>query len=113
MKTFHSRNSHSSEGVAEGAGRAEGITRDQIHLYYSGSGGGVKESIESLVAKAVANSRKCPYPAQKTKQDQMKRLFLLALTAATLLVGTTASACEKHLSGHQNGSDTDLEGSKK
>ena len=42
----------------------------------------------------------------------MKRLLLLALTAATLLAGT-ASACEKHLNGHQNGSDTNLEGSKK
>ena len=74
---------------------------------------GVKESIESLIAKAVANSGKHPYHARKTRQDQMKRLLLLALTAATLLIGTTASACEKHLNGHQNGSDTDLEGSKK
>ena len=43
----------------------------------------------------------------------MKRLLLLALTAVTLLIGTSASACEKHLNGHQNGSDTNLEGSKK
>jgi hypothetical protein len=43
----------------------------------------------------------------------MKRLLLLALTAATLLIATTANACEKHLNGHQSGSDTDLEGSRK
>ncbi len=35
----------------------------------------------------------------------MKRLLALALTAATLLMGTSATACEKHLNGHQNGSD--------
>ena len=113
MRTLHSRNSHSSEGVAEGAGRAEGIAQEQIHPYYSWRKGGVKESIESLIAKAVANSRKRQYPAHKTQQDPMKRLLLLALTAVTLLMGTSASACEKHLNGHQNGSDTDLEGSKK
>jgi hypothetical protein len=43
----------------------------------------------------------------------MKRLLALALTTATLLMGTTATACEKHLNGHQNGSDTNLEGSRK
>jgi hypothetical protein len=43
----------------------------------------------------------------------MKRLLALALTAATLLVGTSAIACEKHSNGQQNGSDTNLEGSKK
>lgn len=43
----------------------------------------------------------------------MKRLLLIALTAATLLKGSTANACEKHLNGHQSGYDTDLEGSKK
>ena len=75
--------------------------------------GGGKKSIESLIAKAVANSVKHLYPAHKTQQDQMKRLLLLALTAATILMGTTASACEKHLNGHQNGSDTDREGSNK
>ena len=60
MRTFHSRNSHSSAGVAGGTGRTAGIARKQIHLYYSRFGGGVKESIESLIAKAVANSRKRP-----------------------------------------------------
>ena len=53
------------------------------------------------------------YTAHETQQDPMKRLLFLALTAVTLLMGTSASACEKHLNGHQNGSDTDLEGSKK
>ena len=43
----------------------------------------------------------------------MKRLLALTLTAATLLMSTSATACEKHLNGHQNGSDTNLEGSKK
>jgi len=82
-------------------------------LRHSRWGGEFKESIESLIAKAVANSRKRQYSAHKTQQDPMKRLLLLALTAVTLLMGTSASACEKHLNGHQNGSDTDLKGSKK
>ena len=43
----------------------------------------------------------------------MKRLLALALTAATVVLGTSATACEKHLNGHQNGSDTNLEGSRK
>ena len=68
MRTFHSRNSHSSEGVAGGTGEAAGIAQKQIHLYYSRSRGGVKESIESLIAKAVANSRKRPYPSSSTRR---------------------------------------------
>lgn len=43
----------------------------------------------------------------------MKRLLLLALTATTLLMGISANACEKHLNGHQNSSDTNVEGGKK
>jgi hypothetical protein len=43
----------------------------------------------------------------------MQRLLLLALTATTLLMGISANACEKHLNGHQNSSDTNLEGTKK
>lgn len=43
----------------------------------------------------------------------MKRLLALALIAATVLLGTSVIACEKHLNGHQNGSDTNLEGNKK
>jgi hypothetical protein len=43
----------------------------------------------------------------------MKRLLLLVLASATLLAGLRATACEKHLNGHQSGSDTNLEGSKK
>jgi hypothetical protein len=39
----------------------------------------------------------------------MKRLLLLSITACTLLFGVTASACEKHLNGHQNSSDTNQE----
>jgi len=53
-----------------------------------------------------------PYPERNAK-DPMKRLLLAALTAVTLLSAKTATACEKHLNGHQNGSDTNLEGSKK
>ena len=56
MRTFHSRNSHSSEGVAGGTGRTAGIAQEQIHLYYSRSGGEVKESIESLGTPAVAKN---------------------------------------------------------
>ena len=43
----------------------------------------------------------------------MKRLFLLALSATAVFIGWSASACEKHINGHQNSSDTNLEGSKK
>ena len=56
LRTSHSRNSHSSEGVAGGTGGAAGIAEKQIRPYYSCSGGEVKESIESLVAKAVAKN---------------------------------------------------------
>jgi hypothetical protein len=53
FRTFHSRNSHSSEGAAGGTGAAAGIARKQIHMYYSCSGGEVKESIESLSGQTV------------------------------------------------------------
>lgn len=41
--------------------------------------------------------------------------FLLSagLLSAGLLTGTGALACEKHLNGHQNGSDTNAEGFQK
>jgi hypothetical protein len=41
------------------------------------------------------------------------RAYATALSAATLLMDTTASANCGSKQGHQNGSDTDLEGSKK
>ena len=97
LRTFHSRNSHSLEGAAGGPGRAAGAQK-RIHLHYSRWG---QESKESHSTKAVANSRKLPYPAHKPQQDQMKRLLLLALTAATLLMGTTASAHCDQKHGHQ------------
>jgi len=44
----------------------------------------------------------------------MRRLLPLAVVALCLLGGGSSSnACEKHLNGHQSGSDTNLEGSKK
>jgi hypothetical protein len=43
----------------------------------------------------------------------MIRLLAIALTAATLLMGINASACQKHNKGHQNSSDANLQGSKK
>ena len=43
----------------------------------------------------------------------MTRLMLLALTAATLLLGLEAHACEKHLNGHQTGSETNLEAARR
>jgi hypothetical protein len=98
LRTFHSRNSHSPEGAAGGPGRAAAIAEKRIHLHYSLWG---QESKESHSTKAVANSRKHPYPAHKPQQDQMKRLLLLALTAATLLMGTTASAHCDQKHGHQ------------
>ena len=43
----------------------------------------------------------------------MPRLFTALLVAAGLLIGSGAMACEKHLNGHQNGSDTNAEGFQK
>jgi hypothetical protein len=43
----------------------------------------------------------------------VKRVVLIALAASTLLIGLGSSACEKHLNGHQNSSDTNQEGGKK
>ena len=43
----------------------------------------------------------------------MRRLLPLAVLALCLLVGSSSNACEKHVNGHQNSSDTNLEGSKK
>ena len=43
----------------------------------------------------------------------MRRLLPLAVVALCLLGGSSSHACEKHLNGHQNGSDTNLEGSRK
>ncbi len=40
----------------------------------------------------------------------MKRLLTIVLIAATVLGGSGAMACEKHLNGHQNSSDTNAEG---
>jgi hypothetical protein len=43
----------------------------------------------------------------------MKRLLLFVLASAALLSGLNASACEKHLNGHQNSSDTNTEASQR
>ncbi|MFZ0406633.1 MAG: hypothetical protein WAM11_00775 [Cyanobium sp.] len=43
----------------------------------------------------------------------VKRLLSIALIAAAVLGGSGAMACEKHLNGHQNSSDTNTEGAKK
>jgi hypothetical protein len=43
----------------------------------------------------------------------MSRLLTALLLMAGLLSGTGAMACEKHLNGHQNGSDTNAEGFQK
>jgi hypothetical protein len=49
----------------------------------------------------------------------LKRLLSIALVAAAALVasttwfGSAATACEKHLQGHQSNSDTNAEGVRK
>ena len=43
----------------------------------------------------------------------MKRLLLFVLASAALLSGLNASACEKHLNGHQDSSDTNTEASQR
>jgi len=52
----------------------------------------VKECLEYLFANAAANSKTWPSSDDKTLQHPMKRLPLLALSAATRLMGTTANA---------------------
>lgn len=52
LRTFHSRNSHSSAGVADVTGWAEGIAHEQIQLHYSLRGGGVMEPLETFCAQA-------------------------------------------------------------
>ena len=39
----------------------------------------------------------------------MTRLLSLLLLSATLLAGSASLACEKHLNGHANSSDTETE----
>jgi hypothetical protein len=43
----------------------------------------------------------------------MNRLLTAALLSAGLIIGTGALACEKHLNGHQNSSDTNAEAVRK
>ena len=43
----------------------------------------------------------------------VKRLLTTVLIAVAVLVGSGAMACEKHLNGHQNNSDTNTEGTQK
>ena len=43
----------------------------------------------------------------------MKCLLSIALLAGVVLAGSGAMACEKHINGHQNSSDTNTEGAKK
>lgn len=43
----------------------------------------------------------------------VKRLLSIALIATAVLGGSGAMACEKHLNGHQNSSDTNAEGIQK
>jgi hypothetical protein len=43
----------------------------------------------------------------------VKRFLSIALLTAAVLGGSGVMACEKHLNGHQNSSDTNTEGAKK
>ena len=43
----------------------------------------------------------------------VKRLLTTMLIAVAVLGGSGAMACEKHLNGHQNSSDTNTEGTQK
>ena len=53
----------------------------------------VQELIEPLATKTVANSRKHPYPANKTEQDLMKHLLLLG--TLMLPLGSTHALAQK------------------
>jgi hypothetical protein len=57
--------------------------------------------------------RGLPYtvPIHPNRQP-MKPLLVLALLAMAQLTTLSASACEKHLQGHQNGSNTEQEASR-
>ena len=66
-----------------------------------------------LRAAAGQNAIGCLKSVQLDGQA-MKRIFSLALMAATVISGAAgAFACEKHLNGHQNSSDSNTEGAKK
>ncbi len=55
----------------------------------------------------------CLQSVQPDRQP-MKSVFSLALIAATIISGAAgAFACEKHLNGHQNSSDSNTEGARK
>lgn len=43
----------------------------------------------------------------------MRNLVTIAVVTLCLLSGSSSNACEKHVNGHQNSSDTNVEGSKK
>ncbi len=60
----------------------------------------------------MAEAAKQAYPSG-IELIAMRRLLLLALATLTIAGTVTATACEKHMNGHQNGSDTDVEGSKR
>ena len=60
----------------------------------------------------VAEAAQQAYPSG-IELIAMRRLLLLALATLTIAGTVTATACEKHMNGHQNGSDTDVEGSKR
>jgi hypothetical protein len=53
------------------------------------------------------------YDVNSLNRCKMKRFLSFALAAATILAGATVRACEKHLSGHQNSSDTNAEVTRK
>ena len=67
--------------------------------------------VEHLLV-SVAEPGKQAYPSG-IELTPMRRLLLLALATVTIVGTLTATACEKHMNGHQNGSDTDVEGSKR
>ena len=51
-------------------------------------------------------------PATTFRMSVPVKLFVPgAIVAVLLLFGSGALACEKHINGHQNGTDTNVEGS--
>lgn len=60
-------------------------------------------------AKPTPSVERMPQRALHPPPVAMNRLVSLLLLSATLLAGTASQACEKHLNGHSNSSDTSTE----
>jgi hypothetical protein len=69
LRTFHSRNSHSSAGAAGGTGRAEGIAQKWIHLYYSPRVVRSRSPLSPLSPRQSPRTMRVPHNGQNPVQQ--------------------------------------------